>query len=79
MNWPGYFPENCPPDDASEASGIVYRFVSHNPPDERDFRSQYILKQRDEHDEHPCAAYSISVLRNIDDVPKMQKKTRAVK
>ncbi len=41
MEWPDYYPENCPPGDAEPASGTVYRLVRHNPPQAEDFLSTW--------------------------------------
>jgi hypothetical protein len=32
LQWPDFYPENCPPAEAEPASGTVYRLVKHNPP-----------------------------------------------
>ena len=37
MQWPDYFPDDCPPQDAQPATGDVYRLVKQNPPESRDF------------------------------------------
>lgn len=41
MEWPDYYPENCPPAEAEPASGTVYRLVRHNPPQAEDFLSTW--------------------------------------
>ena len=37
MQWPDYFPDDCPPQDAQPATGDVYRVVKQNPPESKDF------------------------------------------
>jgi hypothetical protein len=37
VNWPSFFPPQCPPSDAMDASAEVFRLVSSNPPTVSDF------------------------------------------
>lgn len=39
MNWPSFFPPQCPPSEAKDASAEVFRLVSSNPPAGSDFES----------------------------------------
>ncbi len=39
MQWPDYFPENCPPETAQPALVKVYRFIDSDFPTPEDFRS----------------------------------------
>lgn len=73
MNWPTFFPDNCPPDDACEATGIVYRFVKHDPPDQRDFTTNYERQTDKIQTNQLCSACGISVFRDLSDAPKMQR------
>jgi len=41
VEWPDFYPENCPPEEAEPASGTVYRLVKHNPPQAEDFLSTW--------------------------------------
>lgn len=41
MEWPDFYPENCPPTEAESASGTVYRLVRNNPPQAEDFKSTW--------------------------------------
>ena len=41
LQWPNFYPENCPPEEAQPASGIVYRLVRHDPPQVDDFLSSW--------------------------------------
>jgi len=38
-NWPSDWPQNCPPHDAADACGEVYRIVSADPPSADDLES----------------------------------------
>jgi hypothetical protein len=39
VNWPSFFPPQCPPSEANDASAEVFRLVSSNPPSVIDFES----------------------------------------
>jgi hypothetical protein len=39
VNWPSFFPPQCPPLEAKDASAEVFRLVSSNPPAVSDFES----------------------------------------
>lgn len=80
----GFFPDGCPPDDAGDLTGDVYRLVDGNPPSDWDFqskhqRSQSLSKAGD------CLACGLSILRSWTDaerlkqrIPGMRKKSIAV-
>ena len=42
LGWPSYFPDDCPPEQASVPNGIYYRIVRTDPPDQSDFVSVYV-------------------------------------
>ena len=39
LNWPSFFPPQCPPSQAKDASAKVFKLVSSNPPLVSDFES----------------------------------------
>lgn len=39
MTFPAAWPTNCPPPDAGDASGEVFRIVNDDPPSEQDLKS----------------------------------------
>jgi hypothetical protein len=41
MNFPDTWPSNCPPQDALDAEGTVFRIVDHNPPATGDFLTSF--------------------------------------
>ena len=41
MEWPDFYPANCPPAEAEPASGTVYRLVQHNPAEAEDFKTPW--------------------------------------
>ena len=71
ITWPDFFPEDCPPNDATLASGRAYRFVRRNPPESSDFQPYRKTGQR--YDGDACEASALSILREISDVRHMQR------
>ncbi|HEV3255254.1 MAG TPA: hypothetical protein VG013_00105 [Gemmataceae bacterium] len=43
MTFPEDWPDRCPPDDAEDANGEVFRVAKANPPTADDFKSYYEL------------------------------------
>ena len=41
MEWPSFYPANCPPAAAEPASGTVYRLVQHQPARSEDFQTPW--------------------------------------
>ena len=41
MNFPENWPSDCPPQDAVEAEGAVFRIVNHDPPADDDFLTNF--------------------------------------
>lgn len=41
MPFPQGWPDGCPPADAEDANGTVYRIVKNNPADEEDFKTHH--------------------------------------
>ena len=41
LEWPDFYPANCPPAEAEPASGTVYRLVRNDPPQAEDFLSTW--------------------------------------
>jgi hypothetical protein len=62
--FPDYFPPDCPPDEAVECRGIVYRFVEVDPPAPGDFLNHYErgLAPMAE----PCLRCGLSVFLNVE-------------
>lgn len=61
--FPVWFPPNCPPPEAPDAGGIVFRFVAKNPVAEEDFRSHHELGLAPR--AKPCIRAGLSVFRNL--------------
>lgn len=82
--WPTHFPGHCPPIDAAQLLGIVYRFINGRGPTEWDFLSHYERKPTNSWSD-PCRARGLSVVRTIQDceimregIPALRKKRIAV-
>lgn len=59
--WPDFFPENCPPEDAGDVDGAVYRFVKKKDPRPADFVSHLERGLRPEMPECLRAGLSCSI------------------
>lgn len=66
LDFPEWFPEDCPPGDSVETSGTIYRFVSSNPVGPNDFLSYHETGERP--NSSPCQHCGLSVFRRLDDV-----------
>src|SRR5438445_171704 len=67
--FPEWFVPNCPPADAVDASGTIYRFVEKNPIDPVEFQSYH---ERDERPNAPaCERCGLSVFRKVEDVRRL--------
>ena len=74
--WPDYFPEGCPPLEATSARGVVLRVVANDPPSAQDFlawcvENGRLIKTK------PCQSCSISVFDNMDGVRSLQRRVPA--
>ena len=67
-----FCPENCPPNDAGEALGKIFRFVQGSPPRREDMRS-WAEEGRSPGQGSECQRCALSVLVDEDDVPKARK------
>ncbi|WP_320055765.1 hypothetical protein [Desulfuromonas thiophila] len=79
--WPDHYPEKCPPVDAEDVSGLVYRFTNRANPKHKDFLSYYELKPDEDWGDKDCQARGLSVYTTEDDcraasaaVPALRKK-----
>lgn len=77
--WPSFFPGRCPPADAKDSQGIVYRGITGNTPVEQDFLSYEELNKPLG---DPCERCGLSVYRSLAEFehvlnrisPKLRKK-----
>lgn len=65
MNFPDNWPAGCPPEDALDAEGTVFRIVNNAPPCAEDLTSHFetgrVLKGP------PCLRCGLSVFREVSD------------
>jgi hypothetical protein len=73
-DFPEYYPEQCPPCDAKDVEGIIFRFTARNTPHQRDFISFYELKIRDD-----CQSMGLSVFLSLEDCDEMKKKVPSMR
>lgn len=78
VQWPDYFPADCPSQDARPATGEVYRLVKKNPPESEDFIPLREKKPTAGFGEKECQACGLSVLRDVEDALQMRKRARGM-
>jgi hypothetical protein len=78
MNWPDYFPEDCPPDFAEDANLEAYRLVDQDPPSEDDFIPHKLLYP-DRRYPDECKACGLSVFTEINDFIELQRRVPALR
>lgn len=79
MQWPEFFPDNCPPPHAFPTKGEVFRFVKNDPPKLKDFYSHRQNQPNRNFDKPECVVCGISVFRNIEDVLSVKRIVPAFK
>lgn len=79
--WPAHFPSQCPPEDATEMAGRIFRLISADGPKEFDFKSHYERAPTAGRTGSECLAQGLSVLLSYQDceilkeaVPALRKK-----
>lgn len=65
LQFPDDWPTDCPPGDASDAEGLVYRIVKNHPPQEADFASHFERGRLPK--APPCLRCGLSVFRELRD------------
>lgn len=76
MNWPSFFPPQCPPSEATDASAEVFRFVSSNPPSASDFKSW--AETRPKKWRGNCEASGLSVFTVKSDALQLVRRVRGM-
>jgi len=72
MSWPDSFPEGCPPSEALPISGIFFRCVNSDPPNQDDFLSAIEKNPRRRNPEDECKLYGVSMYTQIDDIKRLR-------
>ena len=73
INWPAYYPSDCPPNIAQPPNHTVYRFVRSNPPSSIDFCSNKERFPRKDYGEDDCIACGLSVFTDVNEVKIAQQ------
>lgn len=74
--WPDYLPSNCPPDQADECNGVVFRLVRSDPPTDKDFRPSITCQNDDKDMDDKCIRCGLSVAKSLSDIQKLKRRAR---
>ena len=78
LEWPDYYPENCPPAEAKPTSGTVYRLVVHDPAQEEDFKTSFEENPRRFNNKPDIKNCGLSVQTDIQDSEQLKKAMKMV-
>jgi hypothetical protein len=70
-SWPSYVPDGCPPPDAPEASGDVYRLIKGDSPSPDDFLPKVLEEPDGDFTGKECMAGGLSVYRKKKDLARL--------
>jgi hypothetical protein len=76
VNWPSFFPPKCPPSEARDAFGEVFRLVYTQPPSVRDFESYAQMRPKEYMGN--CEASGLSVFTAKADALRMVRRVQAL-
>lgn len=76
MNWPSFFPPQCPPSKAKDACGEVFRVVSSQPPSVNDF--ECYAQMCPERWKSNCEASGLSVFTTKSDALRLMRRVPAL-
>ncbi len=71
MNWPPHIPDGCPPPDAPDASGVVYRLVGSDGPSYDDLLPKVLEEPERDYQGMECLAAGLSVYRKRKDLSRL--------
>lgn len=77
--WPTHFPSQCPPEEALEVSGRIFRLISKDGPKEFDFKSHYEREPAGGRTGSECISRGLSVLRSYQDCEVLKKAVPALR
>lgn len=78
MQWPDFFPNECPPNSATSAQGTFYRLVYRNTLSERDFHPLKFKKPNEDFGEKACQSSGLSMFQDIDEVRRLRRRARGM-
>ena len=73
IDWPLYFPNDCPPDDAKDTDNKVFRFVADSPLTMSDFRIYKEMHPNQVYGRLECQACGLSVYLDYNDVVEAKR------
>ena len=78
LEWPDFYPEDCPPGEAEPASGIVYHLVQHDPPQTEDFITYYEDNPKffESNPHLICKGCGVSVYTDLIDIRRLKKRSK---
>jgi hypothetical protein len=76
VNWPSFFPPQCPPSEAKDASAEVFRFVSSDPPLVGDFEAW--AQKRPKKWMGNCKAAGLSVFTAKTDLLRLARRVPGI-
>jgi hypothetical protein len=76
VNWPSFFPPQCPPSESKDASGEVFRLVFSDPPSVSDFESY--AQMRPKKWMGNCKASGLSVFTAKSDALRMVRRVQGI-
>ena len=77
-DFPEYYPEQCPPYNANNTEGIVFRFTKEDKPHKQDFISFYEKNPNKDWGMDTCQAMGLSVFPTIEACEEMKRKIPAL-
>ena len=78
MEWPDFYPENCPPVEAEPASGTVYRLVRNDPAQVEDFLSTW-EEFPGRFPEPTIKNSGLSVYTDLQDIERLKKRVKQLR
>ena len=78
MEWPHFYPENCPPAEAEPASGKVYRLVRNDPAQEEDFKTPFEENPSRFNNKPDIENCGLSVQTDIRGIAQLKKEMKMV-
>ena len=79
MKWPEFFPESCPPQDSSDATGGVYRLINGSTPGKRDFKSYREINPSKPYEVPECQVCSLSVYTDKAGIIQLKNRVPATR
>ena len=76
LEWPHFYPMNCPPVEAKPASGKVYRLVRSDPAAEKDFKALFKENPqqfKNEPNIKICIGCGLSIHADLQDSERLKK------